>query len=62
MGGKFPNHSFTLMVWGKDLHKYDTPLQDLSNQLIATTAKVNLYKSRVQITIRKPRYIEILEL
>lgn len=50
------------MVWGKDLHKYDTPLQDLSNQLITNTAKVNLYKRCVQITIRKPRYIEILEL
>jgi micrococcal nuclease len=63
MGGKYPNHSFTVVIWKKNILSWDgASLQDYQNQLIAVTGEVVLYRGKPQIVAYTPSQIEVIKL
>lgn len=58
MGGKYPNHSFTAVIWKKNILSFDgANLQDYTHQLVAITGEEVLYKGKPQITVYTPKQI-----
>ena len=63
MGGKYPHHSFTAVIWKKNLLSFEgANLQDYTHQLVAITGEVVLYKGKPQITVYTPKQIEVVAL
>lgn len=63
MGGKYPNHSFTIVIWKKNILSWEgASLQDYNNQLIAVTGEIVLYKGKPQIVAYTPKQIEVISL
>lgn len=63
LGGKYPNHSFTAVIWKKNILSWEgASLQDYHNQLLAITGEVVLYRGKPQIVVYTPKQIEVMVL
>lgn len=63
MGGIYPNHHFTAVIWKKNILNWEgANLQEYNNQLLAITGEKVLYKGQAQITVYTPKQIEIITL
>lgn len=67
MGAKFPNHSFTVVIWGSDADKFvrDTDsfirgLKSFEGKRIAVSGLVEEYKGKPQIIVKNPEQIVVL--
>jgi len=61
MGDKFPNHAFTVVIWGSDVEKFDYDLKDLTNKRIAVTGVVTEFRGKPQIVVKGPWQIVVVE-
>lgn len=68
LGGKYPNHSFTVIIWGSNANKFVTHTDIFINGLkgyegknIAITGVIEIYKGKAQINAKEPEQIVILE-
>ena len=61
MGGNFPNHSFTIAIWGDDVLKFNKGLQKFKNKHIAITGVIREYKGKAQIILKNPNQIRIIK-
>jgi exonuclease VII large subunit len=61
LGGRFPNHTFTVIIWGSDAKKFETSLKLYEGKNIAVTGVVEIYRGKAQINVKEPEQIEIIE-
>lgn len=59
MGGKFPNHKFTIVIWGDDILKFKNGLEEYKDRHIAVTGKIKEYDGKAQIVLKDPKQIRI---
>jgi len=67
-GGRYPNHSFTAVIWGRDTNKFikntDTfiyGLKGYEGKKIAVTGVIQDYRGKPQIVLVNPEQIEVIE-
>lgn len=61
-GEPYPNHSFTVVIWGANRHKFPkAPVQLFDGQPVCVTGTVATYKGRPQIVVEAPEQIELME-
>lgn len=68
MGARFPNHPFTVVIWGSDADKFvrDTDsfirgLKSFEGKRIAVSGLVEEYRGKPQIVVKDPEQIVVLE-
>lgn len=61
MWEKFPNHAFTVVIWGNDVAQFDYDLKELTNKRIAVTGVVADYKGKPQIVVKGPWQVVVVE-
>lgn len=59
MGGKFPNHSFTIVIWGDDILKFKNGLEEYKGRHISVTGKIKEYEGKAQIVVKESKQIKI---
>ena len=59
MGGKYPNATFTVLVWGDDLSKFDYSLNSLVEKTVCVTGLIKLYRDKPEIIVSDPSQIKI---
>lgn len=60
LGGDFPNHSFTIVVWGANKEKFSYDLKDLEGKKISVTGIVAEYRGKAQIIVEEESQINVL--
>ena len=61
-GEPYPNHSFTIVIWGANRHKFPkAPVQMFDGRTVCVTGTVATYKGRPQIVVSEPEQIELTE-
>ncbi len=59
-GGKYPNHTFTVVIFEGDYPKFDYPPVDhYANQNVCVTGEIGIYKERPQIVIHNQTQLQI---
>ena len=59
LGGAYPNQNFTVVIFGRDRNKFDTPEVDYDNENICVTGKIKEYKGKPQIVAKSKNQIKI---
>ena len=59
MGGKYPNATFTVLVWENDLSKFDYSLNSLVDKTVCVTGVIKLYRDKPEIIVSDPSQIKI---
>jgi hypothetical protein len=54
----FPNHIFTVVIFGSDRAKFGEPEKEFAKQTICTTGKIEEYRGIPQIAVTEPKQIE----
>lgn len=60
-GDKFPNHVFTIVIWGDDVKKFEYDLKSLANRQLAVSGLIKEYNGKPQITVKNPSQIRIIK-
>lgn len=60
LGGKFPNHSFTVVIWGDEREEITIDLDNLEGKRISVNGTVVEYRGKAQIVVEKESQITIL--
>ncbi|MCA6422678.1 MAG: DNA-binding protein [Flavobacterium sp.] len=61
-GKPYPNHSFTVVIFKKDLENFDyDPVVFLKKKTICVTGEVSVYKDKPQIVVNSPKQIVVKE-
>ena len=56
----YPNHIFTVVIWGSDRNKFKTPPETLFKaKTICVTGVIDVYRGKPQIIVRDPSQIVI---
>lgn len=58
-GERYPNQSFTIVVFAKDTDKFKD-ISGFLNKKVAITGEVSIYKSHPQIILRDPYQIAVI--
>jgi DNA/RNA endonuclease YhcR with UshA esterase domain len=53
----FPQHIFTVVIFGSDRPKFGEPEKDFANQTICATGKIEEYRGIPQIVVTEPKQI-----
>lgn len=61
MDGQFPNHKFTLLLWGSDKDYFREDVFSYEGKSVKVTGLIETYRGKPQIVIREPEQIEVLE-
>lgn len=61
MGGQFPNHKFTLLLWESDKHKFTKDGNYYEGKVIKVIGLIETYRGKPQMVISDPGQIEVLE-
>lgn len=62
-GQPYPNHEFTVVIWGTDRRKFEAPpLSLFDGRNLCVTGEVAVYKGRPQIIVREPDQIVLAAL
>lgn len=62
MGGSYPNHTFTIVIWDDARGKFDSPPHLLfAGAEVCVTGRVETYKGKPQIIVRNPSQIVVTE-
>jgi hypothetical protein len=55
LGNPYPNHTFTVVIWGKNRANFSAPPESLYiNKTICVKGKIKLYKGRPEMIINGP--------
>ncbi len=49
LDGKYPNHKFTIVIWGKNRHNFSSPERRYNNKRVCVTGVIDTYKGIPQI-------------
>jgi hypothetical protein len=61
-GKPYPNHSFTVVIFKKDLENFDyDPVVFFKNKTICVTGEVSVYKDKPQIVVNSPKQLVVKE-
>lgn len=60
LGGDYPNHSFTIVIWGDEREKFTYPLEDLEGKEVSVFGIVKEYKGKAQVIVEKEEDISVL--
>jgi regulator of RNase E activity RraA len=55
----YPNHIFTIVVWGSDRGKFGDILTKYSVKSVCVTGKISSYQGKPEIAVSDPSQIEI---
>jgi hypothetical protein len=58
-GAKYPNETFTALVWEDDLSKFSYSLKSLEGKNICVTGVITFYNSKPEIIVHEPKQIKI---
>jgi len=68
MGARFPNHPFTVVIWGSDADKFVRDadsfirgLKSFEGKRIAVSGLVEEYRGKPQIVVKDPEQIVVIE-
>ena len=50
----YPNHVFTILIWGEHRAKFGQPERDLDGERVCATGTITAYKGRAQIIVESP--------
>lgn len=53
----YPNHVFTVVIWGNNRSKFQEPPEDLEGRRICVSGRIELYRGRPQIIVSSPTQI-----
>jgi DNA/RNA endonuclease YhcR with UshA esterase domain len=53
----YPNHIFTVLIWGKNRSKFGTPESEYKGKRICVTGKITEYKGAAEIVATDPQQI-----
>lgn len=60
LGAAFPNHTLTVVIWNDLRKKFEKAPEVLFNdKLICVTGRVELYKGKVQIVVRRREDVRV---
>jgi len=51
LDGRYPNHKFTILIWGENRHNFTSPERKYTNQRICVTGYIELHKGLPEIEI-----------
>ncbi|WP_457605242.1 hypothetical protein [Nitratifractor sp.] len=57
LDGNYPHQSFTVVIWGRDRHKFHAPEQAYLGQRICVTGTIGSYRGTPQIVVSDPGQI-----
>ncbi|MGL2963445.1 hypothetical protein ACSVH2_06460 [Flavobacterium sp. RSB2_4_14] len=61
-GKPYPNHSFSVVIFGKDLKNFDyDPMVYLKKKNVCVTGEVSIYKEKPQIIVTSSKQITVKE-
>jgi len=55
----YPNHIFTVVVWGSDRPKFGAPEVALKGKRVCVTGPIQLYKAKPEIIATDPRQLSL---
>jgi hypothetical protein len=55
----YPRQEFTVVIWGADRAKFDTPEATYRDKTICTTGKIQEYRDGAEIVATDPKQIEV---
>jgi hypothetical protein len=55
----YPNQLFTVLIWGEDRAKFDTPETKYRDMQICVTGKITEYRGAPEIVATDPKNIEV---
>lgn len=62
MGARYPNHPFTVVIWGRDAMKFPMgALKSYEGKQIAVTGLVEEYRGKPQIVVKEVEQISLIE-
>lgn len=62
MGARYPNHSFTVVIWGQDAMEFPMgALKAFEGKQIVVTGLVEEYRGKPQIIVKDVEQIEVIE-
>ena len=53
----YPNHVFTVVIWGDDRPHFPTPPEELFGERVCVHGRITSYRGRPQIVVTKPDQI-----
>ncbi|HZW63904.1 MAG TPA: hypothetical protein VFF15_09705 [Flavobacteriaceae bacterium] len=62
MGGLYPNQIFTLVLWGKNKHKFVQGLDHYKGKHLTITGVVELFRGKPQMVLTFPEQVKELPL
>ena len=62
MGARYPNHPFTVVIWGRDAMKFPMgTLKSYEGKQISVTGLVEEYQGKPQIVVKEVEQIVVIE-
>jgi DNA/RNA endonuclease YhcR with UshA esterase domain len=55
----FPNHIFTVVIWGSNRSKFGTPENDYQGKRICVSGKISAYAGLPEIVVDEPSQIKV---
>jgi DNA/RNA endonuclease YhcR with UshA esterase domain len=56
-GRPYPNSLFTVVVWGSDRAKFDTPPETLTGTSVCASGTIELFRGRAEIIVHDPAHL-----
>lgn len=56
----YPNHIFTIVIWGEDRKKFGRPEVELFEKTVCVNGRIEQYQSRPEIVVREPKQIRVI--
>ncbi|MBF8264426.1 MAG: nucleic acid binding OB-fold tRNA/helicase-type [Dehalococcoidia bacterium] len=57
----YPNHNFTVVIWGRDRSKFGTPERSFKGKLIRASGLVESFQGKPQIVANDPSQIQVMD-
>jgi hypothetical protein len=61
LGRPYPDHVFTIVIWGEHRSKFGRPERDLDGVAVCVTGQVSAYRGRAQIVVESPRQLRRMD-
>ena len=61
LGHPYPDQTYTIVIWGDNLSKFNPPPQSWQGEKICVTGRVKLYKNTPEINAHSPHQIRVVQ-
>lgn len=61
LGHPYPDQTYTIVIWGDNLSKFNPPPQSWQGEKICVTGRVKLYKGNPEIIAESPHQIRVVK-